>query len=102
LSEQDYIDYVYSAPKGSTPWLLLFGLTPYHDPRPDHKYALIMLKRVLCAKKAYGDNLNVGLLDHIGAEMVKQSMDLDNRMMGEAASALVFVKDGKVYYTQQT
>ena len=71
LSVQDYIDYVYNAPKGGNPWLLIFALTPYNDPRADHKMGLIMLKRVLCAKKAYGDHLNVGLVDSINAEFVR-------------------------------
>ena len=99
LSVQDYIDVVYNAPKGGNPWLLIFALTPYNDPRNDHKMALIMLKRVLCAKKAYGDHLNVGLLDSINAEFVRHAFDLDNRRMGETATHIALVHDGVVHYT---
>lgn len=57
-----------------------------------------MLKRVMCAKRAYGDNLNVGLIDHINAEFVKAAFDLDTRRMGESASQIALVYDGKVFY----
>jgi hypothetical protein len=61
--------------------------------------ALIMLKRVTCAKKAYGDNLNVGMLDSINAEFVREAFDLDSRRMGPTATHIALVHDGKVYYT---
>lgn len=79
--------------------MLIFALTPYNDPRPDHKMSIIMLKRVLCAKKAYGDNLNVGLIDSINAEFVRHAFDLDNRRMGETATHIALVHDGVVHYT---
>jgi len=99
FSVQDYIDHVYNAPKGGNPWLLIFALTPYNDPRPDHKMSLIMLKRVVCAKKAYGDNLNVAMLDSINAEYVREAFDLDSRRMGQHATHIALVHDGMVYYT---
>ena len=99
LSVQDYIDHVYYAPKGGNPWLLIFALTPYNDPRPDHKMSLIMLKRVVCAKKVYGDSLNVGLVDSINAEFVREAFDLDSRRMGTTATHIALVHDGIVHYT---
>jgi len=52
----------------------------------------------MCAKRAYGDNLNVALIDNIHAEFVKAAFDLDTRRMGESASQIALVHDGKVYY----
>jgi hypothetical protein len=74
-------------------------MTPYSHARNDHKMSLIMLKRVMCAKIAYGDNLNVGLVDAITGEFIRESFDLDSRRMGDTATHIALVNDGTVYYT---
>lgn len=86
LTIDDYIKYVYNAPIGGTPWLIVFTTTPYGNPRPDHKTSLIMLKRVMCAKMVYGKNINVGIVDSIKTEFIRESFDFDVRRLGDKAT----------------
>ena len=57
-----------------------------------------LLRKLYCAKLAFGDELNVGFLDYKVSEFVKESMDLNAVKYGEAISRHVIVKDGIVHH----
>lgn len=58
-----------------------------------------MLKRVMCAKMVYGKNINVGIVDSIKTEFIRESFDFDVRRLGDKATQLVLIADNQVFYT---
>lgn len=82
LTTQDYIDYVYNWKASDKPWILLISKTPYGGSSGDFKSALMILKRMTCLKKAFGDEINVGLIDTYKEEYVREAFDPETHRMG--------------------
>ncbi len=99
LTTQNYIDYVYNYQANDKPWMLFIGKTPYGGPDGDFKSALMLLKRITCMKKAYGDELNVALVDTFKEEFVREAFDPEVHRMGAGAPLVVVVKVGTVYHS---
>ena len=100
LTTQDYIDYIYGQ-KSDKPWLLLIGKTPYGGNRGDQNMFFILLKRMVCTKIAFGDRVNVGILDVFQNEYVREMFDPDISRAGDQAPMVFLVKDGFVHHPQQ-
>ncbi len=79
--------------------MLFIGKTPYGGPDGDFKSALMLLKRITCMKKAYGDELNVALVDTFKEEFVREAFDPEVHRMGAGAPLVVVVKGGTVYHS---
>lgn len=100
LSEKDYIDLVYGQ-KSDKPWLILMGNTPYGAPAGDFSVMYILLKRIICAKLAWGDAVNVAFMDVYQSEYVRKAFDPDISRMGENCPMVIYVKDGIVHHLNQ-
>ena len=100
LDKQMYIEHVYRQ-SSTKPWLIFFGKTPYGGPDGDFNIALILLKRVACTKKAFGDQLNVAIVDIFMNEHVREAFDPDISRAGSGAPLVVLVKNGSVYHVKQ-
>jgi hypothetical protein len=70
ITEEVYTEHIYGQ-TSDKPWLLFFGKTPYGGPDGDFDMSLILFKRVVCTKIAFGDALNVGLVDVLKNEFVR-------------------------------
>jgi len=81
--------------------LIIIAGTPYGSSSSDTNTFFIMFKRIVCAKVAAGDSVNVGFIDHYQSEFVKQAFDPDVSRMGSRAPFVIYVKDGIVHHTQQ-
>lgn len=100
LTTEDYIEYIYGQ-KSDKPWLLLIGKTPYGGSTGDQNLFFIILKRLVCTKIAYGDQINVGILDVFQNEYVREMFDPDISRIGDQAPMLFLVKDGRVHHPAQ-
>lgn len=96
LTTQQYIDYVYNV-ASDKPWIILFGKTPYGGPNGDHT-TLILMKRIMCVKKGYGNEINVAFVDNFKEEFVREAFDPEVHRMGSGAPLVVVVKNGTVYH----
>jgi hypothetical protein len=97
LSQADYEKHVFTNKAGDKPWLLFFGRTPYGGPDGDFHSTLILFKRVVCVKEAFGDALNVGLIDTYQEEMIREAYDPDISRVGPSAPFIVLIKDGTAH-----
>jgi hypothetical protein len=58
----------------------------------------ILLKRMVCTKIAFGDKINVGILDVFQNEYVREMFDPDISRAGDQAPMVFLVKDGLVHH----
>jgi hypothetical protein len=79
----------------------MFGKTPYGAADAEFNTAFILFKRVVCAKIAMGDRVNVAFMDTFQSEYVRAAFDPDVSRMGEGAPMCIYVKDGIVHHLQQ-
>ena len=99
LNQESYIKHVYGQ-TSDKPWILFFGKTPYGGPDGDFNAFMILFKRVVCTKMAFGDKLNVALIDIFRDEFVREAFDPDVSRMGAGAPLVVLIKDGKAHHVK--
>ena len=70
LDETQYTELVYGQ-KSSKPWLIYIAKTPYGGAEGDFNPSAMLLRRIVCIKKTFGDEVNVALMDLFKSEFVR-------------------------------
>lgn len=102
LGADKYIEKVYNKPKSK--WLLCFGSAPKeYTWQPEGRYANteMFLEKMMCAKKIYGDTLNVGFIEYGRGEKIKEAFDFNDRRMQEQSPICALIDGNLVYHTRQ-
>ena len=96
LDIQRYNDWVATQKEGDKPWLIIFGLTPYGQ-QQSQQTTNLMMKKIMCLDKHFGDNVNYGFVDFKKGEKIIESYDYEMHY-GQMAPYLMWFKDGKAYH----
>lgn len=76
LNEAQYTELVYGQ-KSDKPWLIYIAKTPYGAAESDFTPSTMLMRRIVCIKRTFGDEVNVALMDLYRSEFVRQSFDPD-------------------------
>ena len=96
LDIQRYTDWVYNAPEGSKPWIIMFGDSAMGNPEMQQATDS-MLRLMICLGIHYKDQYNIGYMDYRKSEKVQQAYDMILQF-GIKAPYLMVLKNGRAYH----
>jgi len=81
--------------------MLFIAKTPYGGPEADFSFTTMLLKTLMCVKKAIGNEIEVIMMDQFKSEFVREAYDPDISRIGDGGPLVMYIKDGLVYHLKQ-